>query len=83
MELQVCQVLENGEMLLVNSKGCEIIEITDFINDIDTFSIDNKDSRLLGFNKRLFKLTLKSYKALKREVNKKGIAFRYNNLMKR
>lgn len=83
MELQVCEVLENGEMLLVNSKGCETIEINDLVNDIDSFSIDNKASRFIGINKKLFRLTMKSFKALKKEVNKRGIGFRFNNLMKR
>lgn len=81
--IQVCKVFENGNELFINQKGCETIEIADVVNDINCFSIDNKQLRLIGIGKNLYKLTLNSFKSLKRELNKRGLAYRFDNLSRK
>lgn len=83
MKIALVSQIQNGEEIPVNSRGMEEVEINDLVNDIACFSIDNKTLRVIGLGKNLYRMTLKSFKELKREVNKKGIAFRYDNLRKR
>lgn len=83
MKITLVSQIQNGEEIPMNSRGMEEVEINDLVNDITCFSIDNKTLRVIGLGKNLYRMTLKSFKELKREVNKRGIAFRYDNLRKR
>ncbi len=77
MELDICQQLINGENVPINAKGCETINIE--LADIRCLSIGDRDLRLISFDKNgLYRLTLKSFKVLKRELNKRGLSYRYN-----
>lgn len=76
MKIEVCGKLIDGEIIPVNTKGCEEIEI-DVFNDINVLSM-NKSLRLIGLNKNgLYKMTMKSWKALKKYLNKTNQMWRY------
>lgn len=76
MKIEVCNKYEDGEMKLVNAKGCEEIEI-DIFNDLTIFST-SKQSRIIGLYKDgLYKMTLKSWKALKKHLNQTNQMYRY------
>lgn len=76
MVYKVISQIQNGEELLLGTRGAEELELD--INDIDYFS-DNKKMRYVALRKRgIFRLTLDSYKALKRELTKRGIIWRFN-----
>ena len=83
MKIALVSQIQNGEEIPMNSRGMEEVEVDDLVNDITCFSIDNKTLRIIKLGKNLYRMTLKSFKELKREVNKRGIAFRYDNLRKR
>lgn len=83
MKIALVSQIQNGEEVPMNSRGMEEVELNDLVNDINCFSIDNKKLRIIGLGKNLYKMTLKSFKELKRELNRKGIAYRYDNLRKR
>lgn len=83
MKIALVSQIQNGEEIPMNSRGMEEVEVNDLVNDITCFSIDNKTLRIIGLGKNLYRMTLKSFKELKREVNKRSIAFRYDNLRKR
>lgn len=74
MKIQVCNQLVNGELVPMNTKGCEEIEIE--LIDINVLSTD-KTMRFIGLGKNLYRMTLKSYKELKRELNKRGLMYRF------
>ena len=87
MKIQVCGKLgynEEGSMfepssviIPVNRKGCEEVDIDTF-NDLTVFSSD-KSLRLIGLNKKgLYKMTLKSWKALRKTLLKNGQMYLYN-----
>ncbi len=60
---------EKGEFL-VNKKGCDELDID--LNSVASFSLDS-DLRLLGLGKsEMYRLTMKSWKALKKELFKRG-----------
>jgi len=67
----------NGEDILVNSKGCEEIEFE--LNDICTFSESPKDRYIALYKRGMLRLTLASYKEIKRELIKRGLIWRFNN----
>lgn len=75
MKIQVSNQLINGELIPMNTKGCEEVEIE--LVDINVLSTD-KSMRLIGLGKNLYKMTLKSYKQLKRELNRKGLMYRFS-----
>lgn len=75
MKIQVCNQLVNGELVPMNTKGCEEVEIE--LVDINVLSTD-KSMRLIGLGKNLYRMTLKSYKQLKRELNKRGLMYRFS-----
>ena len=76
MTCQVVSQLINGEEVLVNSKMCEDIEID--LNEIRVLS-DSSKMRYVGLGKRgIYRLTLKSYKALKKEFMKRGSIWRFD-----
>lgn len=90
MKLNVCEVMANveyidektkkktisRELVPINEKGCNEIEVE--LVDINVFTANNKNLRLISLGKNnLYKLTLKSYKELKKELNKRGLIFRY------
>lgn len=90
MKLTVCEVMANveytdektkkktisREFVPINGKGSDEIDIE--LVDINVFTANNKELRLIGLGKNnLYKLTLKSFKELKKELNKKGLIFRY------
>lgn len=76
MVVKVISKIENGEELFLGTRGAEELELD--LNEITAFS-DNKQSRVVGLYKRgIFKLTLQSYKDLKRELTNRGIIWRFN-----
>ena len=76
MTCQVVSQLINGEEVLVNSKMCEDIEID--LNEIGILS-DSSKMRYVGLGKRgIYRLTLKSYKVLKKELMKRGSIWRFD-----
>ena len=76
MKIEVYGKLIEGEILPVNAKGCEEIEI-DVFNDINVLSMD-RELRLIGLDKNgLYKMTMKSWKALKKHLNKTNQMWRY------
>ena len=76
MKIEVYGRLIEGEIIPINTKGCEKIEI-DIFNDINVLSM-NKSLRLIGLNKNgLYKMTMKSSKALKKHLNKTNQMWRY------
>lgn len=90
MNIQVCEVYDKVDMvdditkkkyfvkkfLRANRNGIAQIECD--INDISTFSLDGKN-RLIGIGKNLYRLTLKSYKEVKKELNRKGIIYKFDS----
>lgn len=78
MKIGIAAQLINGEFVPINAKGYDEIEVE--VNDINCLSIANKQLRLIGLGKNLYKITLKSFKALKKELNRKGLAYRFDNL---
>ena len=92
MNIEVCEVLANveytdeltkkkftvREFIPVNTRGMEVVENVDIANDITAFSAD-KGVRLVALNKQMYKLTLASYKALKKELTKRGIIWKFDN----
>lgn len=89
MNIEVCEILANveyvdeltkkkvvtKEFIPVNTRGMDIIENVDINNEITAFS---EETRIIGLGKQMYKLTLASYKALKKELTKKGIIWRFN-----
>ena len=77
MELDIISSLENdGTEIPINAKGWETVEVD--LTNISAFSIKNKALRMIGFDKPgLFRLSLKSYKALKKELFRRGQDWRY------
>lgn len=89
MNLEVCEVLANveyvdeltkkkvvtKEFIPINTRGMDVIENVDINNEITAFS---EETRIIGLGKQMYKLTLASYKALKKELTKKGIICRFN-----
>lgn len=89
MNLKVCEVLANveyideltkkkvvtREFIPINTRGMEVLENVDINNEITAFS---EDTRIVGLGKQMYKLTLASYKELKKELTKKGIIWRFN-----
>ena len=89
MNIEVCEVLANveyvdeltkkkvvtKEFILINTRGMDVIENVDINNEITAFS---EETRIIGLGKQMYKLTLASYKALKKELTKKGIIWRFN-----
>ena len=49
----------------------------DLSNDVNSFSL-KKDVRLIGINKDLYPLTLKSWKEVKKELSKLGLMYKFN-----
>lgn len=91
MNIKVCEVLANveyvdeltkkkvvtKEFIPVNTRGMEIIENVDIVNDVNAFSEDGS-MRLVAIGKQMYRLTLASYKELKKELTKRGIIWRFN-----
>ena len=76
MIVKVISKIENGEEVLLGTRGAEDLELD--LNEVTCFS-DSKANRLVGLYKRgIFKLTTKSYKDLKRELTQRGILWRFN-----
>ena len=87
MKIQVCGKLgynEEGSMfepssviIPINRKGCEEMDIDTF-NDLTVLSSD-RSLRLIGLNKKgLYKMTLKSWKALRKHLTKTNQMYLYN-----
>ena len=49
----------------------------DLFNEVNAFSLD-KGLRLIGVNKDMYKLTLKSWKVIKKELIKSGLMSRFD-----
>lgn len=76
MKIAVYGKLVDGIIVPINSKGYEEVEI-DLFNDVNMFSI-NKSLRFIGLNKDgLYKMTMKSWKELKKHLNKTNQMWRY------
>ena len=73
MKIEIISEVIKGEEIPVNEKGFEEMEI-DSMNDVNAFSF-NKNCRYIGIGKRLFRLSLKSYKQLKKYLQKTNSAF--------
>ncbi|MGN1312211.1 MAG: hypothetical protein ACI4U4_04295 [Bacilli bacterium] len=74
MKISLVGQLVNGEVIPMNTKGYEEVEIE--LADINILS-QNKSLRLIGIGKQgLYKMTLKSWKELKKELNKRGLMYR-------
>lgn len=73
MKIQLISEIIKGEEILINERGFEEIEV-DPLNDINVFSFDKK-YRYVGIEKRLFRLSLKSYKELKKYLQKSNSTF--------
>lgn len=74
MKLEVVSEFQNGEEILINSKGCDEIEVDTLA--IGYLSTDKRD-RFLGVSQgkgkgTLFKMTMKSYKDLKKKLAQQG-----------
>ena len=87
MKIQVCGKLGYNEegsifepssvIIPINGKGCEEMDIDTF-NDLTVLSSD-RSLRLIGLNKKgLYKMTLKSWKALRKMLLKNGQMYLYN-----
>lgn len=70
----VSEIANHGQEELVNTRGCEAIDIE--LKDINCFSLEPK-SRLIGVGKNLYRMTLKSYHELKRELTNRGLIQRF------
>lgn len=70
-KIKVCEKFEKekGKFVPVNKKGEEEMEVTSI--DINMLSV-NKQMRLIGIGKSLYRLTEKSYKQIKKELLKIG-----------
>jgi len=76
MKIEVCGKLVDGEIVPVNAKGMKEIEL-DIFNDMTNISLD-RNLRLVGIYKDgLYKMTLKSWKALKKYLYKNNQLYRY------
>lgn len=87
MKIQVCGKLgynKEGSMfepssviIPINRKGCEEMDIDTF-NDLTVLSSD-RSLRLIGLNKKgLYKMTLKSWKTLRKHLTKTNQMYLYN-----
>lgn len=68
MTLGIVSFIKNGEEFAVNSKGYDEIEC-DIANSIIAFP-SNKHTRYIGIQGNLYRLTMKSYKELKKYLQK-------------
>ena len=68
MKIQIVSQVIKGEEIPINKKGCDELEI-DSLNEINAFSF-KKEIRLIGIGKNLYRLSLKSYKELKKYLQK-------------
>ena len=75
MIVEVSGQYKNGEFLLAGTKGCAEIECE--LNDINHLSLE-KSSRMVAIGKNTYRLTLKSYKEVKREFAKRGMLYRFD-----
>lgn len=73
MIISIISQIIKGEEIPINDKGCEQIEI-DPNNDITAFSFI-KDVRCIGIQKNLYRLSMKSYKELKKYLQKTNSRF--------
>ena len=71
MKVLVIGKVEKGDLLSLNHP--EEIEVE--LGDVSAFSTD-KELRLISFGKELYRLSLSSYKSLKKELSKRGILSR-------
>lgn len=68
MTLGIVSFFEGGEEIAVNSKGYDEIEL-DLTNDRFAFPLSKK-TRYIGIQGKLYRLTMKSYKQLKKHLQK-------------
>ena len=68
MKIQIVSQVIKGEEIPINKKGCDELEINS-LNEINAFSF-KKEIRLIGIGKNLYRLSLKSYKELKKYLQK-------------
>lgn len=71
MKVVVIGQIQKGNLVALNHP--EEIEIE--LGDVAAFST-NKELRLLGYGKEMYRLSLASYKELKKELSKRGILSR-------
>lgn len=76
MIVKVISQIQNGEEVLLGTRGAEDLELD--LNEVTCFS-DSKQNRIVGLYKRgLYKLTTQSYKNLKKELTQRGIIWRFD-----
>ena len=71
MIISVISQINKGEEIKINAKGCDQLEI-DPANDITVFS-SNKKFRYVGIQGHLYRLSLQSYKMLKKYLQKTSL----------
>ena len=75
MKIVVIEKLDKGEWVVL--PHYEEIEIANLANDITTFS-DIKSNRVIGLDKNIYRLSLASYKEVKKELTKRGLISRFD-----
>lgn len=73
INVEVVGQIIKGELIPINTKGCETIEVE---HNMITVLSENKHTRLIGLDKNLYKMTLKSFKNVKKELNKNNLMYR-------
>ena len=76
MKIYISAQMIDSEEVLINGKGCEEVEIDPW-NDIQILSLERKN-RFIGLNGKLYRMTNKSYKELKKDLMKKNQLFRFD-----
>lgn len=73
MKIQVISEFIKGEEVPVNTKGCDELEVNP-LTDINLMSFE-KRFRHIGIDKKLYRLSLKSYKELKQYLQKTSLPY--------
>lgn len=79
-KIDIVGYYKKGEIIPVNSKGFETIDVD--INELRVISL-NRGLRIIGFSKKLMKVSLKSWKALRKELERKRVNDKSRGLRKR
>ena len=75
MKIEVFSEIVNKEEIQVNQKGCEELDID--YRDISTLSLDSS-ARYIGIKRDLYRMTNKSYKNLKKQLQKENLLYRFD-----
>ena len=75
MKVTVIEKLDKGKMITL--PHYEEIEITNPSNDISAFSND-RQNRIIGLGSSVYKLSLASYKEIKKELTQRGLINKFD-----